>query len=240
MGGSIYLPFDFSTGENSGATVLVYGTNAQATYGDVDIYAFEGQAGDVVNLAAFSETSPVDAINYELSDPTGRPMLTGSTSGGHFFELGADQFLVELPSDGLYGFSVDGTSVQGSYTLGLSKMEPVAIDATSPVVAALQAVGERQYYKLTGHAGDALTVTLSAAVLNAELKVRGPQPGTPFYRQLPVLLKLFTFGTERASSGSITLTDDGDYIIEVKHDNPFEPDLATYLGDYRIEIVKTP
>lgn len=239
VGRSTYLPFDFSTGENSGATVIAYDSNTQAAYGDVDIYAFEGRAGDFINVAVFSE-AVLPEVLFQLSDPNGVPLHTGSLSGGHFFQLDFDQFLQELPSDGLYGFSLDGTNGQGSYTLGLTRIEPIDTDVTAPIAAELDTIGEKRFYRFTGSAGDVLTITLSAPVLNARLQLRAPQPGGPFYSQLPILLKLFTFDTQRESSASVTLTVDGEYVLELSHeDNPFDADMQRYLGAFEIDIVRT-
>jgi hypothetical protein len=241
VGQSTYFAFDFSTGTNSTANTIAYGSNTSGAYGDVDLYFFQGHTGDAVDLAVFSDTSPLGAITYQLSDPTGRPMTSGSTSGGHFFELGFDQFLFELPSDGLYSFSMDGSKNQGPYTLGLSSMAPVVVDAKSPVSGEIRTLGERRFYQFAGRAGDSLTLTLSAPVLNAKLQLRGPQAGAPFYAKLPVSLKLFTFDTTRTSTATVALTADGDYVIEVKHEsNPFDANMQNYLGAFQLDISKSP
>jgi len=239
VGQSTYLSFDFFATGTSGAKVLTYDTNTQGSYGGVDLYLFQGKAGDVVNLAVFSELSPLTGVRYQLADANGTPLISGLTSGGHYFDTGFQA----LAADGLYTFSLDGSAETGSYTLGLALIDPpTPIDISVPLVGNLATVGDSQFYSFAGSAGDVLQLTLGpdgASVLNAHLLVREPQANVAFYAQ-HVIGGLFTTSTQRSASGSVTLGSTGEHLLELKHDDPFEADLQKYLGGYRVDIAKTP
>lgn len=244
VGQSTYMFFDFLSEGESGATVIQYDTNTQGVHDGVDIYFFEGKTGDVINLAVFSEEGHGDGISSQLSDPNGRTMRSSLVSGGgHYFETGLLPE-IELELDGLYTFTLDGSEASGNYTLGLTKIEPpTPIDVTAPIVAELTTLGERQFYSFAGKVDDAVDLTLShdaGSSLNVELLMREPLATVPFFKQ-PVRLRLETTDTRRSSSLSpSTLAVDGDYVLEVGHDNPFDELLQNYLGSYQIDLSITP
>jgi hypothetical protein len=242
IGQSTYMFFDFLNEGESGAKVISYDTNTQGVHDGVDIYFFEGKAGDVINLAVFSEEARVDRISYKISDPNGFQMQSG-LAGGLYFETGLLPAL-ELELDGLYTFTLDGSQTSGNYTLGLSKIKPpTPIDVTAPIVAELTTLGDRQFYSFTGSVNDAFTMTLShdsSSSLNTELLLREPLATVPFYKQ-PVRLRRETTDTRRISSGGVlTLNVEGDYVLEVGHDNPFDEVLQNYLGTYQVDVSVTP
>jgi hypothetical protein len=240
VGQSTYMFFDFLNEGESGAKVISYDTNTQGVHDGVDIYFFEGKAGDVINVAVFSEDGQ-SRLSSQLNDPNGRQMFS-SLGGGHSFEFGFP--FLELELDGLYTFTLDGTNASGNYTLGLARLDPpTPIDFTAPIIAELTTVGDRQFFSFPGNVNDAVDITLShdgTSRLNVELLVREPLATVPFYKQ-PVLLRRVTTDTRRNSSGSpLTLAVDGDYVLEVGHDNPFDEVLQEYLGTYQVDISKTP
>ena len=239
VGQSTFLTFDFFASGTTGAKVLTYDTNTQGTYGGTDLYLFQGKAGDVVNLAVYSQLSPLNGVGYQLADANGFPLISGIASGGHYLETSFQA----LAADGLYTFSLDGSAETGSYTLGLALIDPpTPIDISVPLVGNLATVGDSQFYSFAGSAGDVLQLTLGpdgASVLNADLLAREPQANVPFYAQ-HVVGELFTTSTRRITSGSVTLGSTGEHLLELKHDDPFEADLQKYLGGYRVDIAKTP
>ena len=241
VGRSTYLFFDFTSPGSSGGKLVEYDTNTQGVYGGVDVYLFQGKAGDIVNLAIFSEQSPLaPGFHYQLSDANGVPLITGAISGGFYFET----TFVELKANGLYTFTVDGSAVSGNYTLGLAKIDPPQpLDLTVPLVGNLATLGDSQFYTFTGNVNDLLQATLShdsGSTLNADLLVREPLSSVPFYQQ-PVVLPLSTSDARRSDSGSHTLSVAGPYVLQVRHiDTPFEAEFQKYLGAYRVDLTKTP
>jgi hypothetical protein len=244
VGESTYMFFDFLSEGESGAKVIGYDTNTQGVHDGVDIYFFEGKAGDVINLAWFSEEGHGDGTSFQISDPNGVPMRSGLVSGGgHYFETGLLPE-IELELDGLYSFTLDGSETSGNYTLGLTKIKsPTPLDVTVPLVGELTTLGERRFYSFAGNVDDVVDVTLSheaSSSLNTEVLMREPLVTVPFFKQ-PVSLRLETTDTRRSSSVSPrTLTVGGDYVLEVGHDNPFDEVLQEYLGTYQVDISKTP
>ena len=187
VGRSTYLFFDFTSPGSSGGKLVDYDTNTQGVYGGVDVHLFQGKAGDIVNLAIFSEQSPLAGFHFQLNDANGVPLISGATSGGYYFETK----FIELKADGLYTFTVDGSAVSGNYTLGLAKIDPPQpLDLTVPLVGNLATLGDSQFYTFTGNVNDLLQATLShdgGSTLNADLLVREPRSSVPFYEQ-PVVL----------------------------------------------------
>jgi hypothetical protein len=240
VGRSTYLFFDFTSSGSSGGKLVDYDTNTQGVYGGVDVYLFQGKAGDIVNLAIFSEQSPLAGFHFQLSDANGVPLRSGATSGGFYFETK----FVELTADGLYTFTVDGSAVSGNYTLGLAKIDPPQpLDLTVPLVGNLATLGDSHFYTFTGNVNDLLQATLShdgGSTLNADVLVREPLSSVPFYQQ-PVVLPLSTSDARRSDSGSHTLSVAGPYVLQVQHTfNPFEAEFQKYLGAYRVDLTKTP
>jgi hypothetical protein len=239
VGQSTYMFFDFLNKGESGAKVISYDTHTQGVYGGVDTYFFEGKAGDIINLAWFTEGGNLGTIVNELSDPNGQTISGHLNSGGFSDETG----IVELPLDGLYSFTLDGTQTTGNYTLGLAKIKPpTPIDFTAPLVGNITTLGDREFYSFTGNAGDVLNVTLSAPVMNVTLQGTEPDPTHPFYQQLSSrFLLLFTLRNrnQHSSSFSKTLTKDGDYVLELFNDYPFDEQMQTYLGTYQVDISLT-
>src|SRR5262249_36014320 len=148
---------------------------------------------------------PLAGFSFQLSDANGVPLMTsGLISGGVYFETK----FVELKTDGLYTFTVDGSAVSGNYTLGLARIKPPQpLDLTVPLVGNLATLGDSQFYTFTGNVNDVLQATLShdgSSTLNADLIVREPLSTVPFYQQ-PVILRLSSSDARRSVSGQHTL-----------------------------------
>jgi hypothetical protein len=238
VGDSTYLFFDFFSEGAAGGDVLAYDSNAEGEHGDVDLYLFEGQAGDLINIAVFSEEENLNGISYQLSDPNGVQLISGLTTGGHRFDL-ASPVPIALESDGLYAFSLDGSEVSGAYTLGLSLLSPPeTVVAGIPVLGDMTALGDRHYYQLTGAVDDLLGVTLSHEVdstLEADLKVLRPDDLLLFY-QRPLLFRLVTDEVQRSRSNDRTLEQDGSYVIEVRLADLFSDVIDPHLGTYQLDV----
>jgi Bacterial Ig domain len=242
VGQSTYMFFDFLNEGESGAKILSYDTHTQGVYGDVDTYLFEGKAGDLINLGIFTEGGNLGNITIQLSDPNGRSLRSFLTSGGFYIDVASHNSVIELTSDGLYSFTIDGSKTSGNYTLGLAKIDPpTPIDFTAPVVGNITTLGDKQFYSFTGKAGDVMSVTLSAPVMNVTLTVAEPDLTHPFYQQQPIFFELFTLRNrnQHSSSFSKTLTKDGDYVLELFNDYPFDEQMQTYLGTYQVDISLT-
>ncbi len=235
VGTSTYVYFDFFGEGGSAAEVVDYDSNTAGTLGGVDVYLFEGHAGDLINLAVFTEDVNLGHIDYELSDAGGVGLLVGSATGGHYFDTG----FVSLTGDGLYSFTVDGRGASGPYTFGLAQIAPPAeFDPSAPVQGELHALGDHQFYRFSGAAGATAEVTLShdgGSILNAQMALREPLGSAAFYAR-PVRLRLATTDTRRSVSGTHTLAETGDYVVEVWLADIFEDELARQLGAWRIDV----
>lgn len=239
VGQSTYMFFDFLSEGDGGADVLGYDSNTEGVLGDVDIYLFEGRAGDLINLAVFSVEVNLNGIDFQLNDPNGFGMISGLATGGHYFDTG----FIELELDGLYSFTLDGSKTNGAYTLGLAEIAPpTPLDIRDTLHGDLGALGDHHLYSFTGSVGDLLDVTLShdaASNLNAELIVREPRQGFPF-DQWPRRIRLFTNDVQRSRSGTHTLAVTGDYMLELTYGDHFAESLDKFLGGYQVELSLTP
>ena len=236
IGQSTYLAFDFGAEGPSGGTVLAYDTNTDGSHGGTDIYLFDGQAGDVISLAVFSEELRSGNLGFELSDATGAQMASGLATGGHYVEIGP----FELETSGLHGFTLDGTELTGGYTLGLAELQPpIAIDPANVVTGELTVLGDRQFYSFDANAGDIVTLTLRhpGSDLHGQLRLLGPDPTRAFFER-PQLIRLQTTATVRQRSNNPRELDEaGSYLLEVGLYDPFPADLGAYLGGWEVEVV---
>jgi hypothetical protein len=235
-GQSTYMFFDFLSEGNSGANIIEYDTNTQGVLEGVDIFLFEGKAGDRINLAWFTEGEGSEFIGFHLTDANGRSIVGSNAS---FTPVGYHETgLVELELDGLYTFTLNSGSSIRNYTLGLAEFgPPTAINPGVPVTGNLATLGDLHRYTFTGKAGDTLEVTLShdsSSSLNADLTLRDP-----LFGEAGLILNLNTDETRRTTtSGPVTLPIDGEYLLELN--SGFFDALAQNLGGYQIDIVFTP
>lgn len=233
VGQSTYMFFDFLSEGSSGAKVIGYDTNTQGVHDGEDIYFFEGKNGDRINLAVFSEEVNVGGIDFQLSDPNGLSIITGSALNGHYFETR----IFQLFTDGLYTFTLDGSKTSGNYTLGLSEIDepPIAIDPSVPLLGNLEALGDTQFFSFAGNTNDTLDVTLShdsSSSLNASLSIRDPFGGEAGFS-----LNLITDDINRTrTSGPRTLPVAGEYVLQLSLADDFDDELAKHLGIYRIDL----
>jgi hypothetical protein len=236
VGTSTYMFFDFLSEGSSGAKVIGYDTNTQGVHDGEDIYFFEGKNGDRINLAVFSEEVNVGGIDFQLSDPNGLSIITGSALNGHYFETR----IFQLFTDGLYTFTLDGSKTSGNYTLGLSEIDepPIPIDPSVPLLGNLKALGDTQFFSFAGNVDDTLDVTLShdsSSSLNASLSIRDPFGGEAGFG-----LSLITDDTNRTrTSGPRTLPVAGEYVLQLSLADDFDDELAKHLGTYQIDISLT-
>jgi hypothetical protein len=234
-GQSTYMFFDFLSEGSSGAKVIEYDTNTEGVLEGVDIYFFEGKRGDRINLAVFSEEVNVGGINFQLSDPNGLLLINSLRTGGHYSETN----ILQLFTDGLYTFTLDGSKTSGNYTLGLSEIDepPIAIDPSVPLLGNLEALGDTQFFSFAGNTNDTLDMTLShdsSSSLNAALV------SDSSLNEFGFGLSLVTDDTNRTrTSGPLTLPFDAEYIFLLKRADPLEDELAKHLGTYRIDISLT-
>ncbi len=239
VGRSVFMYFDFLSGEDSGVPTISYNSNTQDSLGDVDIYLFEGKADDLIKLAIFSEETSLEAINYKLVDPNGQ------TFGGSSFGAGGlhDTIVFELELDGLYSISIDGSNASGSYTLGLFEIDsPTPIASGATVSDTLDTLGERHYYSIFGAADDKLEFAISHeqnSDLFAELTVRELKSGFEFYNA-PRRSSIRTGVKNRSRSFTYKLPETGEYILEVLLGDQFATNIDRHLGSYQVNVTLNP
>ena len=238
VGSSTFMYFDFFSGEDSGIPTIDYNSNTQGEHGDVDLYLFEGKAGDLIKLAIFSEENSLEAIDYRLVDPNGQT-FGRSLFGGHLH----DTIFFELELDGLYSISIDGSKSSSSYTLGLFEIgSPTPITSGETVSDSLDTLGERHYYSIFGAADDKLEFTISheeTSDLFAELTVRELKSGFEFYKA-PRRSSIRTGEKNRSRSFTYKLPESGEYILEVSLGDQFATNIDRHLGSYQVNVTLNP
>ncbi len=240
VGRSVFMYFDFLSGEGSAVPTISYNSNTQDSLGDVDIYLFEGKAGDLIKLAIFSGLPrDPDHLNYKLVDPNGQ------TFGGSSFGAGNlhDTIVFELELDGLYSISIDGSNASGNYTLGLFELgSPKPIASGETVSGSLDTLGEQHYYSISGVADNKLEFTIShgqSSDLFAELTVRELKSGFEFYNA-PRRSRIETGVKNRSRTATYKLPETGGYILEVLLGDQFATDINRHLGSYEIKVELKP
>jgi len=141
----------------SSGTVLTYGnvvTEEIKPSGDMDIYAFEGKAGDVALIvAAGTAEAPWLSFKIELFDPEGEPVDRDYYS------------TYNLTADGLYTISVRESGTRtGPYVL---LVKNVALGAGTKlsygdvVVEKIEPEGDMDIYNFEGKVGDVALIAMS-------------------------------------------------------------------------------
>ncbi len=235
VGFSTFMSFDFLNDEDSGANTISYNTNTENSFGDVDLYFFEGKVGDLVKISIFIKGSSSGSVRYEIADPSGQILASILSSGGN-----VNIPLLEPQADGFHSLTIYSNEASGDYTLGLAEIEaPVTINAGTSVMGNIETFGDRQYYKISGSQGQTLNVSLShdaTSTLNAELNIRRPaQPGRKFYEG-SIFIRLVTDDAKRSRTGSRVLTEDYDFIVEVLPGDRTATELNKHLGSYSIDL----
>ncbi|MEL6772972.1 MAG: PKD domain-containing protein [Bacteroidota bacterium] len=202
------------------------------------LFAFEGQAGDLVNLAHLG-TSLSGGIFARVETAAGQFVRqTGQTA------LFSETRVFALPFDGVYRIRVEGnaqTPVSGDFILGLPEIEaptPVTLQqAVTELRGAVSVLGDRQYYTFPASAQDIQNVVFDhpSGGLVAQAFLR--RPGTqPFYQRAPVTSTQTTTSTRLAETRPVVLPIDGDYVVEVGTYAVSGGVRTTHTGDYRVRL----
>jgi WD40 repeat protein/tetratricopeptide (TPR) repeat protein len=108
------------------AQTIAFGDTVEGDVNDGVIWAFEGQAGQIVSVAMNEDHSGLDTL-LTFSGPDGSTLCTDDNSGGDGNSLIRNSI---LPQDGPYTILPGGYSGSGAYTLTLSeaKDQPILLD----------------------------------------------------------------------------------------------------------------
>lgn len=215
------------------ATALAFGTSYAAALcytADVDMYAFDGLAGQTLTIDL-----PVRPADYNLTlyDPTGAPttVISATTTPAYGDE-------VTLAASGRYTLAVslpNLTPTDAQYQLLVTDNNCVASDVNEPnnsapfatlltdgsrVRATLCSAGDVDLYRITATAGQQLTLNYPANPTAATLRLL-PAAGGP------------DLGTVSAGGqGIFTIPASGDYLLRVE-----ENTLTTTASPYRFEVL---
>ena len=130
--------------------------------GNMDIYTFDGKAGDVAFIvAAGTDDAPWLSLQVELFDHQGQPVVTESRGRGEY----------HLTADGCYTFTVREAGTRtGPYNVVLKNVAPgagVRLAYGDAVEAEIAIAGETDVYTVAGKAGDQALVALSQRPLES-------------------------------------------------------------------------
>jgi len=122
--------------------------------GDMDIFTFAGNAGDVAHIvAAGTEDAPWLSLRVEVFDPQGAP-VKGDSHGEY-----------DLTLDGRHSFTVqDADTRTGSYLLSLKNVSPGAgtsMGYGDVVEGEIGIEGEKDVYTFDGKTGDVARIAMS-------------------------------------------------------------------------------
>lgn len=138
--------------------------------GEIDIYRFEGQAGDVVviNLTGSFDTY------LTLADEAGLSLIENDDSiDSSNSSIGP----YTLPADGTYFVyvrSYDSTAI-GDYTLSLNRAELIRLSYSEDINAVFEAEGGPMYFDFEGSYGDVITIRANSNdTLDTSLMLVGP------------------------------------------------------------------
>ena len=135
------------------------------------LWTYSGTAGEKVTISAV-DLSRIDPYATGLDVALHLLAPDGSELASNDDQLGADLFGVydaqipdfTLPQTGIYRLAVEWRQGAGTYTLGISGDQVVELseDGVTSIEGRLQDVFPVQHWTFAGHAGDALTITMSA------------------------------------------------------------------------------
>ncbi|MEL6444883.1 MAG: hypothetical protein AAF089_10360 [Bacteroidota bacterium] len=197
------------------------------------LFAFEGQAGDLVNLAHLG-TSLSGGIFARVESAGGQFVRqSGQTS------LFSETRVFALPSDGTYQVVVDGaTDAAGAYRLGFSEIgEPTLVTAGTPITANVSVLGDRQFFRYERTVGETVQVTLDhpSGGLVAQTFVR--RPGSqPFYQRSVLTSTQTTTATRLGTSFAATAQETGAHVIEVGTYAVSGGNRSNHAGPYRLRF----
>lgn len=160
---------EFNLYENTSRNIAI-GETSQGMVENVrgDFWLFEGQAGDVINATAHSDT--IDTMLYIFTQH-GTPIGFNDDLSGTNASLGA----VLLPEDGLYWMVVDSKdNIPGEYDLTLESVaEPFELAFGDAHTGEFEA-NTRQLYTFEGEMGAAMTLTFTSETISPLIYVRLP------------------------------------------------------------------
>ena len=229
------------TPDRFGATALVLNVPVQGSLTETapqQNWTFDGTAGQHVTFSAVDQ-SISDATTFNLDMALRLIAPDGKEVAYNDDQLGTDLFGVydseisdiSLPQTGTYTVRVEWRQGQGTYTLGVSSDQALALNANGVTEfdGHLQDVFPVQRWAFSGHRGDVLTFTMSAegGTLDPALALFKPEGTLIAYNDdaNDPELKI------NAQLTQVHLPVDGTYIIEAsRYDG---------AGSYHIVIVNT-
>ncbi len=188
--------------------------------GELDVFTFEGTAGQVVYFDTLD--GDTDGIATQLRSPSGRSLLSIFSFNGNIPDF--DRGPIVLPETGTYRLEIGGTEFTGDYRfrlLDLANAPEITLGAT--VNAQLPSGLHAHLYRFTGTAGQQLTFDSLMEQQRGNWAIRAISPSVFGFVRNEVLGEDFDAG----------LPADGEYVLIVRTDfsNPDPSPL-----DYRFQV----
>ena len=192
---------------------LVSGQIAAA--GEVDLIAFRGQAGAVVDLT-FVQTAGFDAFRGVLAYAT-----VFAPSGATVVSFNANsQNTLMLPESGTYVVRINANNLvhTGSYTLGMECRNPLravdgAVACGDLLTGTISAAGEVDLITFTGQVNDVIDLTfVQTAGFDA---FRGVLAHATVFAPSGVQVDVFDANAQR----TLTLAESGTYVVRINANN---------------------
>ena len=201
-------------------------------------WTYEGTAGETVTISAVDLTR-TDAFTLGLDMALRLTAPDGSLVAENDDQLGDDLFgvydaqisSVALPQTGTYTVTVEWAQGSGTYTLGISAVQPLepSAEGVTNIDGRLQDVFPVQRWAFTGREGEVLTFTMTteSGTLDPVLTILKPDGSLLAYNDDARDPELGV----NAQITQVTLPADGTYMIEAER---FEG-----AGEYRLVTVST-
>lgn len=202
---------------------------------DFDLFSFNAEAGEVVNVA-FASTgfSGTNSATIRLFDPSGQQVAQGSGS------TYAETTPVRLGVSGAYLIVVDGNATAaGSYTLGLARIEvpsPLTLSSSSINVGGeITVIGDKHFYSFEGSADAAHNFVLNhaAGTLTARLYLR-QDTGSEFFNGQVRRNAATTNAQRTVETRRYELPASDGYLIEI--DAGLNHGVNSFTGVYDITV----
>jgi WD40 repeat protein len=188
------------------AEPIVFGETVSADIEDGLIWAFQGEAGQIVRLAMDEDDSGIDTL-LTLRGPDGFTLITDDDGGSGTNSLIKDFVLTQ---EGSYTILPDAYSDSGAYTLSLAEVVPEGIKFDETVRGDIE---DGLIWTFEGEAGQIVSIAMAEddSGINTLLTLRGPDGFTLITdddggKGTNSLIKDFVLTQE----GSYTILPDGD------------------------------
>jgi PKD repeat protein len=205
-----------------GQTIQI-GTEVTSTLvtGLPSFYAFEGVAGQHVNVAALTDQATFSGgLVLRVYDPNGTRVGGNSPATSSYAETG----VLTLLHTGPYRVRITDHAGRGSggFTVGVAEIEePPDLTLAAPsisVAGGVQVLGDKVFYRFTGQADEVRNLVLThppGSRMLAQVRLLRPD-GRPFFSRPPIGAASTSAATRLGETNPEILPSDGEYIIEVR------------------------